>query len=296
MLRKHIQVFSGDPELVAHLAHYLHDPSCNILEEERNFYLRSSYFETLPPLSLMAMQTGQNQGIRSVLSLISPAFDTLSALMKVETCISALLSILNGIIRLKYKNCGGLERGRSSEDGSPKGVKPGSDYEINTSGQRVSSASKDVVTRVRITAGAPFYQTTSNQQPSTEKIWNVARSDAQVARVLHYYSELENLVNIRKIFEEIIFETDVDAAKRKNKIHYSEWYAQKWAEPEIATRKIEEAVAFLHNPLLSGDQALHSEPFADIRQANKFLGTTMSLAEVAEIAHVLLVKWITSKS
>jgi hypothetical protein len=296
MSRKHVQVFSGDPELVAHLAHYLHDPSCNILEEDGKFYLRSSYFETLPLLSLAAMQTGKNQGLGSVLSLISPAFDALSAPVKVEECISALLSILNGIIRLKYKNCGVLERGGGSESRSPKGVKPGSDYEINSSGQRAYSASKDITFRVRLTAGAPFYQTTSNQRPSTEKIWNIARSDAPVARVLHYYAELEDSVKLRKVVEEIMAETDADAATRKGKIRYPEWYAQNWAEPEIATIKIEEAVAFLHNPLLSGDQALHSEPFADTRQANKFLGTTMSLPEATEIVHALLMKWVTSKS
>lgn len=296
MLRRHVQVVSADPELVAHLSHYLHDPSCNILEEDGKFRLRSSYFETLPLLSLAAMQTGQSYGIGSVLSLRNPAFDMLSTSMKVEACISALLSILNGIIRLKYKNCGVLERGGSSEDRSPKGVKLGSDYEITSSSQRAYSASKDIVIRARLTAGAPFYQASSNQQPTTEKIWNVAGRNAPVARVLHYYAELENPVKLRKVIEEIMAETDTEAATRKGNIHYREWYAQNWSEPEITTSKLEEIIAFLHNPLLSGDQALHSEPLADTKQATKFLGTTMSLPEVREIVHVLLMKWITSKS
>ena len=296
MLRKHIQVFSSDPELVAHVAHSFHEPSCTILEEDGKFYLRSSYFETLPLLSLAAMQTEQNQGLRSVLSLGRPPFDALSPPMKIEACISALLSILNGIIRLKYKNCGVLERGGGSESRFPQGFQPGSDYEINESGQRAYSASKDIAVRVRLTAGAPFYQTTGNQRPSTGKIWHIARSDAPVARVLHYYAEGEKPTQLRKVFEEIMAATDVNAATRKGKLHYSEWFKQRWAEPEIATRKLEEAVAFLHNPLLSGDLALHSEAQADTKQADMFLGTTMSSPEAREIFHVLLMKWVTSKS
>jgi hypothetical protein len=286
---------SGDPELVAHLACYFHDPSCTILEEEGRFYLSSSYFETLPSLSLAAMRTGQHEGLGSVLSLMCPTFDTLSSPGKVEECISAVLSVLNGIIRLKYKNCGVLERGRSSEGRSLKGVTLGSDYDITSSGQRVYSASKDASCLFRLTAGAPFYQTTSDQRPSTEKIWHIARSDAPVARALHYYAELENPMKLRKVIEEIMAATDTNASTRRGNIHYPEWYTQHWTEPEIATIKIEEAVAFLHNPLLSGDKALHTEPFADTRQAARFPGSTMSVPKATDIVHALLMKWITSK-
>src|SRR5437868_1656499 len=117
MSQRHVQVFSSDPTLVSYLAHYLRSQSCNVIEEEGTFYLRSSYFEQLPVLP---------NGLRAVLELINPAFATSSPPMQVEQCIQALLFVLNGIIHLKYKS-GGLQRVKND---SPPMIEQGIDYSV----------------------------------------------------------------------------------------------------------------------------------------------------------------------
>src|SRR5438105_2716439 len=109
MSQRHVQVFSSDPTLVSYLAHYLQAQSCNIIETDGNFYLRSSYFEKLPVLPTSVNPASHSNGLGAVLVLINPAFAQLSTPMQVEQYIQALLFVLNGIINLKYKS-GGLQR------------------------------------------------------------------------------------------------------------------------------------------------------------------------------------------
>jgi len=137
VLQRHVQVFSSDPSLVSYLAHYLRARSCNIVEEEGKFYLRSSYFEKLPILPTSANASQRTDGLGAVLDLINPAFDKLSKPLKVEECIRAFLLVLNGIIKLKYKDDNGLARSRST---SSEVGEPGIDYGVDASGQRVYPA------------------------------------------------------------------------------------------------------------------------------------------------------------
>ena len=132
------------------------------------------------------------------------------------------------------------------------------------------------------------------QQPSTKKIWNIARRNVPVARALYHYAKSEDLVELRKVIEEIM--TDTYTSTKKGRIRFDHWNQQKWTEPEIGMSKMEELWAFLHNPQMSHDQALHSEPFSIPQQANKFkaLGSTMSLQEARDIVHTLLMKWLKS--
>ncbi len=129
MLQRYVQVFSSDPGLVSYLTRYLHARSCNVIEEEGKFYLRSSYFENLSVLP---------DGLGAVLELVTPAFSMLSTQMQVEQCIQALLLVLNGIINLKYKS-GGLQRVKNE---TPPMIEHGVDYSVDSFGQRVYTAKR----------------------------------------------------------------------------------------------------------------------------------------------------------
>ncbi|WP_220209534.1 hypothetical protein [Reticulibacter mediterranei] len=144
--------------------------------------------------------------------------------MKVEACKQVVLCILNGILKLKYKNCGGLTRFKRV---APAVIEPGSDFEVNSSGQRISTATKDLTIRAVIAAGDTFLRAADRKQPSTKKIWNIARRDATVARALYHYAKSEDVVELRKVVEEIMVDTDTRSATRTGKIRSREWLHQR---------------------------------------------------------------------
>ncbi len=294
MLQRHVQVFSSDPTLVSYLAHYLRAQSCNIVEEEGKFYLRSSYFEKLPILPTSMSLAQHSNGLGAVLVLINPAFAKLSIPMQVEQCIQALLFVVNGIINLKYKS-GGLQRVKNDP---PTIIERGVDYNVDISGQRIYTASRDIAVRFVLAAGHKYFRTADKQKPSAKKIWNIAKSNASVARALYHYAKSEDLIELRKVVEEIMADTYTTTGTKTGKIPFLDWNKQPWKEPEIPESKMEELWAFLHNPQMSHDKALHSVPFSNTQQANKFktLGSSMSLQEARDIIHTLLMKWLKSKS
>lgn len=206
MSQRHVQVFSSDPTLVSYLAHYLRAQSCNIIETEGKYYLRSSYFEKLPVLPTSMNLAQHSNGLGAVLILMNPAFATLSTPTQVEQCIQALLFVLNGIINLKYKSSG-LTRVRNE---SPAMIEPGVDYTVDSSGQRVSTATRVVPIRVVLSYGHDYFRTADKQKPSIKKIWNLARRNASVARALYHYTKSEDVVELRKVIEEIIDDTYKD--------------------------------------------------------------------------------------
>lgn len=91
---------------------------------------------------------------------------------------------------------------------------------------------------------------------------------------------------------------DTYTGTKKGRILFPDWNKQKWTEPEILESKMDELWAFLHNPEMSHDQALHSVAFSNAQQANKFktLGSTVSLQEARDISHTIFMKWLKSKS
>lgn len=293
MASRYVHVFSNDPLLAPYLASYLQGETCNIREEEGKFYLRSSYFEKLPLLSTSAKRKRCSLGLASVLDLMSPAFDTLSNLQKREACINALLRVFNGALKLKYKNCGGLMRHIIV----PSVVERGNDYEEDGAGKRVQSAFRGTSVRMVLTAGNAFFRQADRKQPSIKKIWNIARKNASVARALHHYEKSEDLVELRKVIEEIMNDTFTGTRTKKSSVPFGEWMKQKWTEPEISAIRMGEAHALLHNTLLLGEQALHSLAFADRTQAQHFTasGPAMPLPEARDIVHTILMKWISSK-
>jgi hypothetical protein len=112
---------------------------------------------------------------------------------------------------------------------------------------------------------------------------------------LYYYEKSEDLVELRKVIEEIMKDTFTGTRQKKDQVPFREWNKQKWTEPEIPAIRMEEAYALLHNTLLLGEQALHSLAFADRAQANKFTTSSpaMPLSEARDIVHTILMKWVT---
>jgi hypothetical protein len=294
MVPRHVHVFSNDPLLASYLAAFLQGETCNIQEEEGKFYLRSSYFEKLPLLSTSAKRKRCSPGLASVLDLMSPTFDTLPISQKREACIHALLSIFNGALKLKYKNCGGLMRQIIAP---PVVVEQGSDYEEDGVGKRIYTSFRSIPIRLVVTAGNDFFRQADRKQPSIKKIWNTARRNASVARALYHYEKSEDLVELRKVIEEIMNDTFTGTRQKKDNVPFREWNKQKWTEPEISAIKMEEAYALLHNSLLIGEQALHSLAFANRTQANKFTasGPAMPLPEARDVVHTILMKWVRLK-
>jgi hypothetical protein len=207
MLQRHVQVFSSDPTLVSYLARYLRAQSCNLIEEEGKFYLRSLYFEKLSVLPA---------GLGAVLELINPAFATSSTPMQVEQCIQALLFVINGIINLKYKSSG-LQRVKNDP---PTIIERGVDYNVDISGQRIYTASRVITWRAVIAAGHKYFRTADKQKPSTKKTWNIARSNASVARALYHYNKSEDLVELRKVVEEIMDDTYTGTRDKDGKFKF----------------------------------------------------------------------------
>jgi hypothetical protein len=295
MSPRNIHIFSNDPQLAPYLAHYLQGQTCNMLEEEGKFYLRSSYFEQLPLLSTPAKRKRCSPGMAAVLDLMSPTFDTLPFSEKQEACIRALLFILNGVLMLKYKNCGGLMRQRIAQ---PVVVEQGSDYQEDGTGRRVYTSHRTIPVRFALTAGNNFFRTADRKRPSIKRIWNIARRNASVARAFYHYEKSADVVELRKVIEELMEDTYTGTIRtRTGTVPFGAWSRQLWTQPEIPMGKMEEAYALLHNSLLLGEQALHSMANADQVQANRFKasGTVMTLPEAREIVRTILMKWVASK-
>jgi hypothetical protein len=275
MSKPHIQVFSSDPTLLSYLAHYLQARSCNIIEEERKFYLRSSSFEKLPVLPTFANAAQYTDGLGAVLMLICPEFNNLATSTKVEKCKRALLLILNGIIKLKYKDENGLERARVV---SSEVIEPGIDYEIDVSGYRVYTGLLDLNSKTVIGAGDTFFRVADRKKPSTKKVWNIARKNPAVARTLYHYASAsqDDRDNLNKVREEI--EKDVGYTQL---VHW------------VGQITIEEFQQWVHNAYVSGGKARHALAKSDLNKAKAVGMKTMSLSPID--FHNLLTQWLITK-
>src|SRR5437868_1594129 len=94
------EIFSDDPALLIYFTKHLQEPSCTIIKEEDRYELCSSDIDALESSASLGRDI---DGLFSVLHLLSPSFKTLRTDEKVREGINGLLSILNGIIKLKYK-------------------------------------------------------------------------------------------------------------------------------------------------------------------------------------------------
>jgi hypothetical protein len=274
MSKLHLQVFSSDPTLVSYLAHYLQARSCNVIEEEGKFYLRSSYFEKLPTLPTSANTVHYTDGLGAVLKLSYPEFNNLSTPMNVEECIRALMFVLNGIIKLKYKDFNGLDRKPKSSEV----FDPGIDFEIDSSGQRVYTGLNDLKSKTVIAAGDTYFRAADRKRPSTKKVWNIARKNPAVARALYHYASAnqEDRDNLNKVREEI--EKDIGYQR------LVQWVSQ---------RTVDEFQQWVHNAYISGGKARHALAKSDLNKAKAVGIKPMSLSPID--FHDLLTQWLITK-
>ena len=295
MLSHGIQVFSDDPELAPYLAHYLQGQTCNILEEEGKFYLRSSYIEQLPTLTTPAKRKRCSPGLAAVLESVCHTFDALSFSEKREAYIRVFLSTLNGALFLKYRKGGCLTRQIVAP---PVVTQRGSDYQVDSTGKRIYTSSRSIGLRFVLTAGKKYFRSSDKQPPSLKKIWNLARRDDAVARALYSYEKSADIVELRKVIEELIDDMYTGTRPGSGKVSFRAWNNLRWTEPEVPMMKMEEAYALLHNPLMLGEQSLHSVANADLAQASRFKasGKLMTLQEARDIVHTILMKWVASKA
>ncbi len=83
---------------------------------------------------------------------------------------------------------------------------------------------------------------------------------------------------------------------RSGKLIFDDWLKQGWTLPEVGMTKMKDLWAWLHNPDLSKDQALHSVAFVNKQQAVTVKAHgPMTLSDVTGIIRTLLIKWISHK-
>lgn len=275
----------GSPNLLAYLAEQLVYPSCTITKDDISSFLHSSDIDLILSYSGNLSEKGID-GLLAVLSLIAISSNTVS--YDVATCIHGLLAILNGAIKLKYGVSDGLTTyfSKASQPITFGRIKQDKGIQIT----------KSVSTLTKIQFPLEHFQNADKQSPTLRNIWSIARHNTSVARTLYHYCNQEVTVNLRKVVEEIMFDTYSRPKKQTESIKFPRWLQQNWAEPEVGKDKMERLWAWLHNSQLSGDKALHSEPFANKTQTtemNRFASITYS--EITEIIRILLVKWISQK-
>jgi len=204
--------------------------------------------------------------------LSCPEFNNFSTPMKLEECKRALLLVLNGIIKLKYKDYNGLARARST---SSEVIERGTDYEIDASRRRAYTAILDVGMRVVVGAGHSFFRAADRQRPSTKKVWNITRKNPAVARAFYHFASAnqKDRDNLNKVREEI--EKDIGYNK------LVQWVGQ---------RTMDEFQQWAHNAYISGSNARHALARSDL---NKAIAVGINLMSLSPIdIHNLLTQWL----
>lgn len=283
------EVFSS-PNLLSYLAKYLRHSSCTIAQEDSTYYLHSSDIDYLCS-SNRGKPKRYLEGLLAVLALSST---NLGVSVYDETeCVKGLLFILNGSIKLKYREYRGLARdsGQPTQTGVSGKTKTNQGIQVY----------KDLAVRANVQSPIKLFRDADKQPPTMKKIWRIARYTPSVARALFYYALQEDEVkNLRSVIEEIMKDTykhpKQSTPPRTGKIRFDLWLNQGWTLPEVGIPKMEDFWAWIHNPDLSKDKALHSVAFANKQQAitTKARGS-MTLMDVREIIRILLMKWITQK-
>src|SRR5438876_5216576 len=103
---------------------------------------------------------------------------------------------------------------------APVVVEQGSDYEEDGAGKRVYTSFRSIPARLVLTAGNDFFRKADRKQPSIKKIWNIARRNASVARALYHYEKSEELVELRKVIEEIMNDTFTGTRPKKGNVPF----------------------------------------------------------------------------
>jgi hypothetical protein len=277
------EVFSS-PNLLSHLATQLHHPSCTITQEGSTYYLRSSDIDYLCSPNRRKSKR-RFEGFLSVLGLLSSGSGV--SMYDEMICLDGLLFILNGTIKLKYREHFGLARV------SGESIYPGT-HGIIKREQGIKVATKDIMWRGKVQAPVEHFRDADKQSPTMRRIWRIARRTPQVARALFYYAHHDDMVNNpRKVLEEIMMDTYKGTLPPSGKPGFKGWINQGWAQPEVGKVKMNDVVAWIHNSDLSGEKAIHSEAYVDKKQAMAVKSHGLiTLADVTDTIHTLLIKWI----
>jgi hypothetical protein len=135
--------------------------------------------------------------------LISPHFQGFTTAEEIRQAADDLLFVLNGIMRLKFKNAR-LEKGSTVA------------Y-FDEDGQLLSTTvSRGIACRVCISAGELYFQNEDAKNISSMDIWMKAQNDVAVEEALQHYSNEHNWFNLYKVYE--IIEKDTCRSEEKRTI------------------------------------------------------------------------------
>ena len=272
------QIF-GSPTLLSHLATQLHQRWCAITKEENLYFLYSSDIEYLCS-SNGSKSKRRFDGLLEIFNLPSshsnaPAGD--------ETiCVGRLLTILNGAIKFKYKEGNGLSRGTISPSSVTTGV---------IKREQGIQATRTIPVRVHLARPLKEYQDADKQPPKLKNIWREARRNPIIARACYYYGQPSDMLNLRKVIEEIA--GDTYKGKPTTTSLVNNWIQQKWTEPEIPVSRMFDVWHYLHNSYIS-EEGLHAIGQSSKLQANA-LQAPLTSSDVRDAVHIIFTKWIISK-
>ena len=264
------QVFSDDPTLLSYLVSRLRSKLCALIKEDGRYYLWSFYVEALMTTGSIGKDA---DGLLAVLNLLTPNFGNLTDDLKIGICIDGILSILNGTIKLKYRDYNGLKRMKSISAGI---TEMGSFSDVGDQAVAVT-ATKDVPSLFKSKAPYKHFLVCDKQPPTAVKIWNIARRHPEVARALYHFAiaDQEDTVNLNKVREEI--EKDV---------------GYKTLEHWVGNSQIlEEFKQWAHNAYVSGGKARHSMVRSDPNLAVGIIPTPQSPLDF----HIPLIEWLKTK-
>lgn len=135
--------------------------------------------------------------------LLSSSFQGLTSSEEIRQMADNLLFLLNGIMKLKFMYAHLDEAGTviCLDD---------HDRIIHT------TTSKDVPTRVNVSAGVMYYQSTDAQQISSMDIWLKAQSNSTIWEALQHYTNPRNWFNLYKVYE--VLKKDITRLERDRTI------------------------------------------------------------------------------
>ena len=261
MLRYLVQLIGNqrDYGLLSYLAKYLREPSCSIIKEV--------YGRAIQNLTLQEMG----------FFLLSSDFDALESTAEVERHANDLLSILNGVVKLKFKimdSIGVSKAYDNSGDFVASLDDDGDGFLYTTSAGIVLFRTKHSSWRFELKSAALAFQEADNQHPNVVEMWRIARNYPEVGEALHHYGNYTNWFNLYKIYE--VIEHDIE----KNTL-------KEWTQG-----KAEDFTYSANNAHVSGYEACHSSTkFAKASSKR----TSMSLLEAEVFVDNLLEKWLNSK-
>lgn len=259
------EIFGSDT-LLSYLADHLQSPICTITKDNSCFYFSSSHIDALLATGNIGTEA---PGMLSVLKLIDTSFDQKIDEDKENICIEGILSILNGLIKVKYNHFG-LERIHNAPFGTGIAGKV-----INISeNKNIVSVTKSIPMRIRIQALYSEFEDADKQNYTGMDIWNIAMNNATVARVLHYFAKakVEDRNNLRKVREEIYGDNRVWF---KQAVGHNLEYFDQWA----------------NNPYVGGDKALHAFSAGQKERAKGINDTPVSPINFRDI----IMQWINTK-